>query len=97
MIRRLLALVRELRIAHHQRQANALGAAALEAQRCRQFGVGADYLMRSIEHRTKRDALAARRRPAARPDPYIARQVASTTCCNHNCNEGRWCPARQRR
>jgi len=90
----MISLLRELRIAHHQRAANAHGVAALQAQYRRDFKTGAAHLMRSMEHRSKRDELAARRRPAARPDPHIARQVASAACCTHDCDEGRWCPRR---
>lgn len=78
MINRLLDAVRALRVRHHIRCANAAATATLGAQQRRDFPGASRHFKRYMAHAAKRDEL----------------RQGSCPPCNHNCRQGRDCPAR---
>lgn len=77
MIARLVAWIRDLRIQHHSRKANAEGTALLAAQRRRDFPAAGQHLERMIAHRDRRDTLIARQpRRCYVSDPELLAQCA---------------------
>lgn len=74
MIRRLLAAIRDMRIAHHDRIASAAGAATLAAQIDRDWAAAGERMREMHAAQAKRDALIARMQPRYSCDPALLAQ-----------------------